>query len=106
MGDTLTAEAAVTVLNGSIAGNVYGSTGTGVLHIPDMQLLHLVTNLDAAHAFDAFFGIADERELLVPGSVDNIALIGNIVNTKIIGQSLQAAVAAAHAGCAHAVMLG
>ena len=106
VGDTLTAEAAVTVLNGNIAGNVYGSTGTGILHIPDMQLLHLVTNLDAAHAFDAFFGIADEREFLVPGSVDNIALIGNIVNAKVIGQSLQAAVAAAYAGCTHAVMLG
>ena len=106
MGDTLPAEAAVTVLNGNIAGNVYGSTGTGVLHIPDMQLLHLVTNLDATHAFDAFFGIADERELLVPGSVDNIALIGNIINAQVVGQSLQAAVAAAYAGSAHAVMLG
>ena len=106
MGDALTAEAAVAVFNGNVAGNVYGSTGTGVLYIPDMQLLHLVANLDATHAFDAFLGIADERELLVPGSVDNIALIGNIVNAKVIGQSLQAAVAAAYAGSAHAVMLG
>ena len=106
MGDTLTAEAAVTVLNGNIAGNVYGSTGTGVLYVPDMQLLYFVANLNAAHAFDAFLGIADERELLVPGSVYNITLIGNIVNAKVIGQSLQAAVAAAYAGCAHAVMLG
>ena len=71
-----------------------------------MQLLHLVANLDAAHAFDAFLGIADEREFLVPRSVDNITLIGNIINAQVISQSLQAAVAAAYAGSAHAVMLG
>ena len=80
MGDALTAEAAVAVFNGNVAGNVYGSTGAGVLYVPDMQLLHLVANLDAAHAFDAFLGIADEREFLVPRSVDNITLIGNIIN--------------------------
>ena len=71
-----------------------------------MQILDLVADLHAAHAFDAFFRIANEGEVLVPGSVHNLPLEGNIVNAQIIGQLLQAAVTATNAGRAKAIVLG
>ena len=71
-----------------------------------MQILYLVANLHAAHALDAFFGVANQRKILIPRSIHYIALKGYIENAQIIGQLLQAAVAAANAGCAQAIVLG
>ena len=106
MGDALTAQAAVGVFNAHVASHIHSGTGAGILHIPNMQILHLIANLYAAHALDAFFGVANRGEVLIPGSIHDFALKGNIENAQIIGQLLQTAVAAAYAGGTQAIMLG
>ena len=106
MGDALTADAAVRFLNGTVAGHIHRGPGAGVLHIPDMQRLHLIADLHAAHALDAFPKIPDQREFPVPGHFHDFLFVGNIQNAQIVGELLQVAVAAAHAGGAVAVVLG
>ena len=106
MGDALTAQAAVGVFDAHVAGHIHSGTGAGVLDVPNMQILYLVADLDATHAFNAFFRVANQGEVLIPGSIHDFALKGNIENAQIIGQLLQTAVAAAYAGGTQAIMLG
>ena len=42
---------------------------------------------------------------MVPRHIHNVALIGDVINAEVVSELLQAAVAAADAGCAQAVML-
>ena len=66
MGDALAAENTVRIGDFAVAFDIDSGSGTGAGHVPDAKSLHLVTDLDAAHAFDALFRVADEREALVP----------------------------------------
>ena len=106
MGDALTAQAAVGVFDAHVAGHIHSGTGAGVLDVPNMQILYLVADLNATHAFNAFFGVTNQGEVLIPGSIHDFALKGNIENAQIIGQLLQTAVATAHTGGTQAIMLG
>ncbi len=69
MGDALTAQAAFRFLDAAVERNIYGCAGTGLLHVPYAQILHFITDLDAAHAFDAFIAFPDKRKLLIPGDI-------------------------------------
>lgn len=76
--------------------------------IPDIQCLHLITDLDTAHTFDTFVEIAIQGERLCPctaASFGQLCLIRQFQNAQIVGNILQLTVAAAHAGRAFAVML-
>ena len=69
MGDALAAEGTVCIGDLAVAFDIDGGSGTGTGHIPDTQSLHFIANLDAAHALDALFRVADEREILIPWSM-------------------------------------
>ena len=53
MGHALAAEGAVGFADGAVVADVDGDAGTGAGDVPDVKALDLVTDLDAAHAFDA-----------------------------------------------------
>ena len=63
VGDTLTAECALAGLEIIGILHIDGTLGTGVDDIPDMAVLHLITDLYAAHALDALVVIPDQREV-------------------------------------------
>ena len=100
MGDALPAQGAG-VLYHADAGAF-----TGIHQIPDVHILHLVANLDAAHAFYAFCFIAVQRERIVPGIRTEFFGIGFHVYAQLCRNFLQLAVAVSGAGGAIAVMLG
>ena len=69
VGDALAAEGTVCIGDLAVAFDIDGGSGTGTGHIPDTQSLHFIADLDAAHALDALFRVADEREILIPWSM-------------------------------------
>lgn len=106
MGDALSAQGAVGILNAAVMGDVNGGVGAGVGDIPHVQALDLVADLDAAHTFDALGVIPNQGEILFPGGVGQHLLIGFAGDAKVVGDGLQGAIAAADAGRAVAVVLG
>ena len=104
--DALAAQRAVGFGDVLVVGDAHRGPGTGLGHVPDVQALHLVADLDAAHALDALGGIADQREAGRPGVGGQIFGIFGGDDAQIVGDLLQRAVAAAHARCAQAVVLG
>ena len=106
VGDALSAQGAGSILDIHVPRHIDCGPRAGSLHIPDRQLLHLVADLDTAHAFDTLCRIADQREVHVPLSPVYLLPVGKIDNIQIIGHLLQAAVAAAGTGDALAVVLG
>ena len=106
MRNALSADAAVRFLYGSVAGYIHRGSGTGILYVPDVKRLHLIADLHAAHAFDAFPKIPDQRKILVPGHFHDFLLIRNIYDSQIVRQLLQVTVSASYTGGAVAVVLG
>ena len=108
MGDALAAEHAVAFLDASVVAYINPGAAAGAGQVPNVHVLHLVTNLDAAHALDALVGIAVEREVPRPKRPhpgDQVARVRGIQNSQVVGNVLQVAVAAALAGSAVAVVL-
>ena len=108
MGDTLTAQGTVGILDDTVAGNINCCTAAGTSQIPDIQCLHLIADLDAAHTFDTFIEISVQRECFCPctaASACQLCFIGQFQNAQIICQILQLTVAAAYTGSTFAVML-
>ena len=69
------------------------------------HILNLVTNLNTAHAFDTFGRIANQRKVLIPWLSLDLGFIRIIKYVQVVGNLLQAAVAASWAGHAFTVML-
>ena len=109
VGDALAAQGTVRVLNDPVVRHVDGGAAAGARQVPDGQGLDLVTNLDAAHAFDALIIIMVQGEGGGPGPPQSpwqLALIGQGQDAQVIGNRLKLAVPAADAGGALAVVLG
>ena len=106
MGNTLSADAAVRFFYPPVPGNIHCSSGTGVLYVPDMQVLYLIAELYTAHAFDTFAEIPDQRETVIPRHLRDFFFIRNVNDAQIVGQLLEVTVSAPDAGGAVAVVLG
>ena len=109
VGDALAAEGTLGVLDDPVVGDVDGGASAGAGQVPDVQALHLVADLDAAHTFNALLGVPIQGEGGGPGGPlagGQLGFVGHRENAQVVGDGLQAAVAAAHAGGALAVVLG
>ena len=106
VGDALGAVGAVGVLELAVFRDVDRGARAGAGHVPDIEALHLVADLNAAHALDALGRVANEGQVLVPPGDGQLRLIGRAQEVHIVGQLLQGAVAAADAGGTPAVVLG
>ena len=105
MGDALAAEGAIRFADAAVVADVDCGAGTGAGNVPDVEALDLVADLDAAHAFDAFGGIADEWRRFVPVERFNALREWVGEDALFVGDALQLAVAVADAGWAVAVVL-
>ena len=105
LGDTLAAQRAVRLFDFPVQRNVYCGAGTGGRHVPDIQTLDLVADLDAAHTFDAFGGVPDQGEALVPAEGGDFLFKGDVQDIQVVGNGLQRAISAADAGGALSVVL-
>ena len=106
MSYTLSAKCTVDLIYLFIFLNAHCGSGTGTDHIPDIQTLHLVTDLYTAHTFDTFSGIPDQWEVVIP-VIFFITLLKRKVNDiQVICQLLQGTVAASDTDRTFAVMLG
>ena len=103
---SLNAEGTVCIGDPAVAFDIDGGPGTGTGHIPDAKALHFIADLDAAHAFDALFRVADEWKALIPRRMLHTLFEGQINDVQVVGKCLQGTVAAADAGCALEVVLG
>ena len=106
MRDTLTAECTVCLADRAVAGDIDCGAGTGSLEIPDVKALNLVADLDTAHALDALFRIADQRECLIPRLFLKTLSKTAFLNVQIVCNLLERAVSASHTGGTLAVVLG
>ena len=88
MGNTLPAQGAVGTIDGLVVRHIHSGTGSGILYIPDMHGLDFITDLYASHTFDAFPGIPDQRERMVPGSLRDFLVKRYFQNSQIIGYLL------------------
>ena len=106
VGDALAAEGAVRLGEETVQTDAHGGAGAAALHIPDLQGLDLVADLDAAHALDALGLLADQVAVLRPLVFLYVLGIGVVDDVQLAGKLLQLAVLVAHTGGAVAVMLG
>ncbi len=92
VGDALAAEGTVCIGDPAVALDIDSGSGTGTGHIPDTQSLHFIADLDAAHALDALFRVADERETLVPRStlytlfkwqINDVQVVRNVCRVQL-----------------------
>ena len=106
VGDALAAESAVRLGKDPVQTHAHGGAGTAALHVPDLQRLDLVADLDAPHALDALALLADQIAVLGPVVFLHVPGIGIVDDVQLRGQVLELAVFGAHAGGAVAVVLG
>ena len=106
VGDALTAEGAVAVLEIAADSHIYRGAGAGAYHVPDVHSLNLVADLNTAHTLDALAGLADHGNVHFQMAPFRLHRVGLIMDVQIVGQTLQFAVSAADAGGAGGVMLG
>ena len=66
VGDTLATEGAVGIGKGFHIAEGNPDTGSGAHHVPYAQSLHLFAEGDAAHTFDALFGIPNQGQRYIP----------------------------------------
>ena len=106
MSYTLSAKCTVDLIYLFIFLNAHCGSGTGTNHIPDIQALYLITDLYAAHTFDTFSRIPDQREIVIP-VIFFITLLKRKVNdVQVICQFLERTVTASDTDRTFAVMLG
>ena len=89
MCDALSACCTVGLLDGLIICDIDGCTVSGINDIPDAKGLNLITDLYAAHAFDALAGVTDQRELSVPRLMGITSLKRKRSSCKFISEILQ-----------------
>ena len=106
VGDTLSTQGTGYFGDLTVPCYIYSGPGTGAGHVPDMQILDLITYLDAAHTFDAFFGIPDERKALIPREIFQTLFKWEVKDVEVIGKLLEGTVPAPHTGCTFTVVLG
>ena len=106
VGDALAAEGAVRVLQVAAVADGHGGPGAGADLVPDMHLLDLVADLDAAHALDTFAGLPDHGGVQADGGALQLDGVGLVVDVQVVGELLELAVAAADADGAVGVVLG
>ena len=106
MRDALAAQRALGFLQMIDLGNVHGRHRAGVDHVPHVGRLHMVADLNAAHALDALAVIAHKREAGVRLVLRNLLFKRQLGDIEIVRNRLELAVAAADAGRAVGVMLG
>ena len=106
VGDALTAERAVALAQRAGTGHAYGGVGAGAHQVPDAHGLHLVADLDAAHALDAAVLQPDDGVGEVVGDVPKILDVVLAQQVVVIGELLELAVAAAGALGTADVVLG
>ena len=108
MRDALTAKRTIGILDNTVARNIHRCAAACPCQIPDIQRLHLIANLDAAHTFDTFIHIPIERKCFCPRTAQPLLQLcfkGKLKDTQIIRNLLQLTVAAAYTGRTFAVML-
>ena len=88
MGNTLSAERAVRLLDDAAAGYVHRRAGARIRHVPDMHILYLVAYLYAPHALDALVCVADQGEIFRPVCLDEILFETLVDDVEIIGEVL------------------
>ena len=108
MGDALTAQRTVRLLDKAIFGNVNGRARAGTADVPDGERLHLITYLNAAHALNTLVDVAIERERCRPEALfagREIALVRNGQHAEIIRDLLKLARTGTDTGRALIVVL-
>ena len=95
VGDALSAQAAFGFFDVTVLGDVDRRAGSGLLHIPHLQILYLIADLDAAHALDAFVAFPDQREVFVPWNIGYLFLVWQRGDAQVVADLLQLTVAAA-----------
>ncbi len=106
MRDALAAQRAIRRLNLASVGDVDGRAAARAHHVPHAEILHLVADLNAAHALDALRVVADQRKIHVPTACLRLFAVRIADAAHVVGQLLKRTVAAPHADRAAAVMLG
>ena len=106
VGQTLAADGAVGLGDLQVMGHAHSGPGACFYDIPDVQILYLITDLYAAHAFDTAAGVADQRKLYGPLPFWNVFFILGGIDAQVVGDPLQGAVSAPDAAGTGAVMLG
>lgn len=86
--DALPAQGTVRFLDAAVIGDVDGGTASRTGHFPDAERLDLFTVLHAAHALDALFWVAEQREGGRPQSLRQILRVWIAQNAEIIGYML------------------
>jgi len=108
VGDALTAQRTVRLLDKAIFGNVNGRARAGTADVPDGERLHLIAYLNAAHALNALVDVAIERERCRPEALfagREIALVRNGQHAEIIRDLLKLARTGTDTGRALIVVL-
>ena len=106
MGDALTAEGAVAVLEIAADSHIQRGAGAGAYHIPDVHSLNLVAGLNTAHTLNALAGFTDHGNVHFQMAPFRLHRVGLIMDVQIVGQTLQFAVSAADAGGEGGIVLG
>ena len=89
VGNTLSAEDAVRLRDLSGSGHIHAGALTGIDDIPDVHTLHLVADLDTAHAFNALSRVSDQGKIQIPVALFKGLLEGHIVDIHIRADFLQ-----------------
>ena len=106
VGDALTAECALAGLEIIGILHIDRTLGTGVDDIPDMAVLHLITDLHAAHALDALVVIPDQREVQRTAMLlRQLLLKRDAQDVEVIRHLLQLTVSGAHTDRTVRIML-
>ena len=75
VGDALSAQGTDGILQRIDVRHIHSGLGSGVDHVPDIHILDLIAHLHAAHAFDTFLIIPDQRKVLIADLFDRKGLL-------------------------------
>ena len=78
----------------------------GVGNVPDVQILHMVADLHAAHTLDAFRRIAHQWGAAAPAVFGNLLFKMFLRDAEVVAERLQGTVAASGAGGTVVIVLG
>ena len=106
VGDALAAIGTAGILQLQPVAHAHTGMGAGAGHVPDVHVLDLIAERNAAHAIDALGRFTDQNVLVVPGAEHGLLREGQIQHVHFPGQRLQRAVAAAGAAGAVGVVAG
>ena len=102
----LAAQGAAGLVHPQPAPDAHRGMGAGAGDLPDPQGLDPVTDRDAPKTFDAFGTVPQNGKGRIPGAFSGLFSEGDRLDVHGLGQGLEGAVAAAHAGDAVVHVLG